>query len=72
MVSIIYDVRFEGGGGGSKMTPKNRTLGGRMVSNDQKQIGHHLWMFPKTVGTLKKIKYDSKHHDFFFTFQIRY
>ena len=37
-----------------------------MVINDQRQIGNHLWMFPKTVGTLKKIKYDSKHHDFFY------
>jgi hypothetical protein len=47
MGTFIYDVRF-------KMTPKNRTLGGRMVSNDQKQIRHNLWMLPKTVGTLKK------------------
>ena len=41
------------GEGGSKMTPKNRTLedknralGGRRVKNDQKKIEHHLWMFP--------------------------
>ena len=58
------------GEGGSKMTPKNRTLGGRMVSNDLKQIRYHLWIFPKTVGTLKNLKSDFKLYDF--AFQIRY
>jgi hypothetical protein len=45
---------FRGGGaGGSKMTPKNRTLegknwtlGGEGWSKMAKKIGHHLWMFP--------------------------
>ena len=46
MGTFIHDVQFEGGGG-SNMTPKIGHLGDR-------QIGHHLWMFPKTVGTLKK------------------
>ena len=47
---------FRGGGGGSKMTPKNRTLQGKNRTlwgpgmGDQessKIVGHHLWMIPK-------------------------
>ena len=44
---------FRGGGGGSKMTPKNRTsegknrmLGGMGGQKLSKVVGHHIWMIP--------------------------
>ena len=65
--TCINDVRFLGGEGGSKMTPKNRTLegknrtlGGRGGQKSSKIVGHHLCTFPNSVAVFAETKMVTK------------
>ena len=61
-VHVVFNVSFVlilGRMGGSKVTPKNRTLESKNRTGGQKSskiVGHHLWMFPYLNNYKMQIK----------------